>query len=52
MFEEPLTVSNNNIKDSVTVIFNDSRFFTTIQNLSLPINFKLEGLLPIQETNN
>ena len=52
MFEEPVTVSNNNMKDSISVIFNDSRYFTTIQNLSLPINYKLEGLLPIQETES
>lgn len=52
VFEEPVTVSNNNMKDSISVIFNDPRYFTTIQNLSLPINYKLEGLLPIQETES
>ena len=52
MFEEPITVSNNNIKDSLTIIFNNSRYFTTIQNLSLPLNFKLEGLLPLQVTKS
>ena len=49
-FEEPGSVSNNNIKDSFEIVFNDSYCFTTVQNISLPTNFRLSGLLPYQDT--